>query len=54
MFTDDEKKLLQFLLKKELKQFTKEEGEITEPSAPFLAVEKEYETALKKVLEKLK
>ena len=51
-FTEDEKKAIKHLVEKELKDFKKEE--IDRPSAPFLAVEKEYEQLLKDILEKLK
>jgi hypothetical protein len=50
-FTEDEKKLVKYLVKKELQQFKKEE--VTDTNPPFLAVEKEYEILLKKLLEKL-
>ncbi len=55
-FTNDEKKLLQHLVKRELKKFEKEEkrDQIFEELPPFLAVEKKYEMLLKKVFEKIK
>jgi len=55
-FTNDEKKLLQHLVKRELKKFEKEEkrDQMFEELPPFLAVEKKYEMLLKKVFEKIK
>jgi hypothetical protein len=50
-YTEDEKKILKWLIQKELKEFKGEE--IDRTNAPFLALEKEYENLLKKILEKL-
>ncbi|MBW2995429.1 hypothetical protein KY312_03675 [Candidatus Woesearchaeota archaeon] len=51
VFTEDEKKVIKYLVGKELKDFKKEE--IDRTSVPFLVVEKEYEHLLKDILEKL-
>ena len=48
----DEKKLIKFLIKQELKKFEEQEEEALRPSAPFLAVEEKYDEFLKKVLKK--
>jgi len=50
-FTEDEKKAIKFLVKRELEEFKKEEVKVTNP--PFLLVEKEYEILLKDILKKL-
>lgn len=54
MFTEDEKKLLKMLVKKELDDFESEE-KIIHPEMPqLLAIEESYDEFLKKLLEKLK
>jgi hypothetical protein len=51
-FTQKEKELVKYLVKKELKTFENEEKEIR-PSLPFLKREEEYDLFLKALLKKL-
>jgi len=50
-FTEDEKKMLKYLVEKELKDFKEDKIDRTNPV--FLLVEKEYEMLLKSLSEKL-
>lgn len=53
--TKQEKEVLKYLLKKELKDFEAQEKEIKQlrPILPFLAVEERYDLLLEKILKKL-
>jgi len=48
----EEKELVKFLIKQELKKFEEQEEEQIRPDAPFLAVEEKYDEFLKKTLKK--
>jgi hypothetical protein len=50
-FSQDEKKIIKWLVEKELKEFKGEEFYRT--NVPFLALEKKYEMLLKALLDKL-
>ena len=56
MFTEDEKKVLRFLVDKELKNVLEKEAEldILRPGVAFLALEEKYEILLENLLKKLK
>lgn len=54
MFNEDEKKLLRLLVEKEMKELDEDEGEIRPKVPQLIAIEENYETFLKKVLDKLK
>jgi len=49
-FTEDEKKIIKYLVVKEMREFKKEQVKDTNP--PFLLVEKEYEILLRSILKK--
>lgn len=53
MLEKDEKKLLGWLVEKELKEFEKDEEEIRPVVPQFLAIEENYEEFLKKLKDKL-
>lgn len=53
MFSEDEKKLLKLLIKKEISEFELEGKKIIDDSPSELRVEEEYDSFLKKLLEKL-
>ena len=56
MFTKEEKKVLRFLVDKELKDVLEKEAEldILRPGVAFLALEEKYEILLENLLKKLK
>ncbi|MBW2991834.1 hypothetical protein KY345_01310 [Candidatus Woesearchaeota archaeon] len=49
----NEKVLLKHLVKNELEEVEKQEGEIITPEIPLLEIEEKYDIFLKKLLEKL-
>jgi len=53
MFTDDEKKLLKLLVKKEIEESELKEKRIIDDSPSELKVEEKYDEFLKKILKKL-
>ena len=53
MFDENEKKLLRWLVEKEIKRFEEEESEIRPMAPQFLAIEDKYDSFLKKLMEKL-
>lgn len=56
MFTKEEKKVLKFLVDKELKDVLEKEAELDKlrPGVAFLALEEKYEILLENLLKKLK
>lgn len=56
MFTNEEKKVLKFLVDKELKDVLEKEAELDKlrPGVAFLALEEKYEILLENLLKKLK
>jgi len=54
VFTEDEKKILKLLVRKEIDEFTKEgKTLIVDDNPSFLAVEEKYEQFLERLLNKL-
>jgi hypothetical protein len=53
MFTEDEKKLLKLLVKKEIKEFELKEMRVIDESPSELTVEEKYDEFLKRLLDKL-
>jgi hypothetical protein len=49
----NEKILLKHLVKKEIEEVEKQEGDIMAPEIPLLEIEEKYDMFLKKLLEKL-